>query len=161
MHVPSDDGTGWRDWITPKLKDEFNLIVEDPAKKTINGGLCEVKDDKKRFKELAKREEWEELKDGFYPIVRKDLRCVDKADFIIVVYNPTIHMFGTIHEIIEAAHQKKPILIRYDRDHLDHFNPWLTCLVKPQWLFPTWDSMFEYLTKIDRGDIETSHWGLE
>ena len=161
MHVPSDDGTGWRDWITPKLQTEFNLIVEDPAKKTVNGGLCEVKDDKKKFKEMAKREDWEQLKEGFYPIVRKDLRCVDKADFIIAVYDPTIASFGTIHEIIEAAHQKKPILVRYDREQLDHFNPWLTCLVKPQWLFPTWEKMFEYLSEIDSGVIETSHWGLE
>ena len=134
--------------------------MNDPSKKTVNG-MCEVKDDKRRFKEYVKNEEWDTLKKEFYPIVRKDLRCVDKADFIIAFYNPCVHSIGTIHEIIEAAHQKKPILIKYEKSHLDHFNPWITCLVKSQWLFSSWNDMFTYLQKINRGDIETSHWGLE
>ena len=160
MHAVDDDGIGWRDWITPILQEKYEVIVEDPSKKTVSG-VCEISDDKKRFKQLIKEERWEQIKEEFYPIVRKDLRCVDKSDFLIVVYNPTVHMFGTIHEIMEAAHQKKPILIKYEKSQLDYFNPWITCLVKPQWLFPTWEAMWFYLDKINKGLIETSHWGLE
>lgn len=160
MHAVDDDGVGWRESITPTLVDRFNLDVKDPSKISANG-VVEVADDKKRFKELIKLEQWAQLKEEFYPIVRKDLRLVDKCDFLIAVYDPTIHMFGTIHETINGAGSKKPILIKYSREHLDVFNPWLTCLVKPQWLFPTWESMWLYLDKINSGIIETSHWGLE
>lgn len=160
IHAVDDDGVGWRDDITPLLKERFGVVVNDPSKISANGKV-EVADDKKRFKDLIKMEQWAQVKEEFYPIVRKDLRCVDKSDFLIVVYNPCIHMFGTLHELMEAAHQKKPILIKYDREHLDHFNPWLTCLIKPQWLFPTWKAMWMYLDKINKGIIETSHWGLE
>lgn len=160
MHAVNDDGIGWRDEITPILTDRFNLVVDDPSKKSVNG-VCEVADDKKRFKQLIAEEKWQQIKEEFYPIVRKDLRCVDKSDLLIVVYSPHVHMFGTIHEVIEAAHQKKPILIKYEKEHLDVFNPWLTCLVKPQWLFSSWESMWLYLDKINSGIIETSHWGLE
>lgn len=160
IHSCNDDGIGWRSWITPRLKKSFNLHVEDPSKKSVNG-VCEVADDKKRFRQLAFEENWKELKEQFYPIVRKDLRCVDKADFLIAVYDPSLHMFGTIHEIIEASHQKKPILVKYDRSHLKEFNPWITCLVKDNWLFAEWDDMFKYMEKINSGDIETSHWGLD
>lgn len=158
IHACLDDGVGWRDAITPKLK-EYGLQVEDPCKKTIDG-FGEVKDDKKLIKKLIKEEKWSEVKEKFYPIVRKDLRCIDKADFIIVYYSPLIPMFGTTAEVIESSHQKKPILVKYDRKELDDFNPWITCYLKSQWLFSEWDDMFKYLGKINSGNIETSHWTL-
>jgi len=160
MHATSDDGVGWRDEITPKLKYLFNLNVEDPCKKTANG-FGEVADDKKFMKELIKQEKWEEVREKFYPIVRKDLRCVDKCDFIVSVYDAKLPMFGTINEMVVASWQKKPILVKYSRQQLDVFNPWITCLVKPQWFFHEWDDMFAYLHKINSGVVETSHWGLE
>jgi nucleoside 2-deoxyribosyltransferase len=161
IHGVSDDGTTWRNYLTPILENTYKLQVVDPCKKTTCSGVVEVADDKKRFKQLINEEKWEEIKTEFYPIVRKDLRCVDKADFIIALYDPTIHSVGTIHEIIESAHQKKPILIKYDKAQLDKFNPWITCLIKPQWLFSEWEKMFKYLDKINDGIIETSHWGLD
>lgn len=160
IHNISDNGSTWRDYITPMLKEKFNLVINDPTKMTANG-LGEVGDDKQLMKNFIKNEQWEDLKKAFYPIVRKDLRCVDKADFIIVSYDPTIHTVGTIHEIVLASIIKKPILLKYDRNQLSQFNPWISCFLKPQWFFPTWDSLFEYLDKINLGDIETSHWGLE
>lgn len=160
MFAASDDGVGWRQVVTPTLQVQFNLHVEDPSKKTVSG-VGEIGTDKDNFKKLILSEKWVELKRDFYPIVRKDLRCVDRSDFLIVVYDPCVHMFGTIHEIVLASQQKKPILIKYEKKDLDSFNPWVTCLVKPQWLFSEWDDMFSYLYKINDGKIETSHWGLD
>ena len=158
IHACKDDGIGWRDNITPKLQ-SYGLLVDDPCKKTI-GGFGEVKQDKAYIKQLIKEEKWQEVKEKFYPIVRKDLRSVDKADFIVVAYDPSTSMFGTVHEIVQASHQKKPILVKYDRTTLEHFNPWIMCLIKSQWLFSEWNDMFRYLDKINTGDTETSHWTL-
>ena len=67
IHACADDGMGWRESITPKLK-EYGLQVEDPCKKTING-FGEVKDDKKKLIDLIKNGEFGEAKKLFYPIV--------------------------------------------------------------------------------------------
>lgn len=158
IHAVTDDGIGWRDAITPTLV-SYGISVENPCKKTV-GGTGEVKDDKKMFVDLIKSGNFAEVKKLFYPIVRKDLRCVDKADFLIVVYDPTLHMFGTLHEMIVAHSQRKPILLWFDKTNIDKFNPWCLTLVKEHMIFTDWNVMFEYLKKIDSGEFDSSYWTL-
>lgn len=154
-----DDGIGWRDEITPFLQSEYGLVVEDPTKKTANG-LGEVGNDKNMFKTLIKRKQFRMARETFWPIVRKDLRCVDKADFIIVLYDPTIPTIGTIHEIVVAHSQKKPILMKYNVEHLDQFNVWATTLVRSEWIFEEWQHMWDYLNLVKEGNIDTKYWSL-
>lgn len=159
IHAVADDGIGWRDVITPKLISRYGVTVDDPCKKTANG-MGEVKDDKKMLVECIKKGDFSAVKKLFYPIVRKDLRSVDKADFIIVVYDPTVHMFGTIHEMVVAHAQRKPILLWFDKNNIEKFNPWCLTLVKDNMIFTDWDNMFTYLDKIDGGDFDSSYWTL-
>lgn len=158
IHAVTDDGIGWRDSITPELK-KFGLIVDDPCKKTVNGS-GEVTDDKKKFKELIKQGKIQECKEAFFPIVRKDLRAVDKSDFLIVVYDPTIHMCGTIAEIILAHQQRKPLIMFVDPTKVQEINPWILTYIKASWLHTGWDSVINYLTQIDNGNFDTSYWTL-
>lgn len=159
MFACDDDGVGWRDQITPKLIKDYGLVVEDPTKKTADG-LGEVGDDKVFFKKLLLKKQFRIVREKFWPIVRKDLRCVDKADFLVLVYDPNVHMFGTIHEWVAAHSQKKPVLMKYNEDHLDKFNVWATTLVKPEWMFTEWSDMFEYLDLVREGIIDRKYWTL-
>ena len=158
IHAVADDGIGWRDEITPKLQN-FGLIVDDPCKKTANG-IGEVKEDKKIIIELIKSGNFVEAKKRFYPIVRKDLRSVDKADFLIVVYDPTIHIVGTLHEMIIAHTQRKPILLWFDKNKIEKFNPWCLTLIKENMIFTEWEDVLAYLRKIDSGEFDSSYWTL-
>jgi hypothetical protein len=158
LHAEKDDGVGWRDAITPRLQ-AYNIIVDDPCKKTANG-VGEVGDDKNRFKKLVKEKKFLEAKEAFWPIVRKDLRSVDKADFIIFNYIASSPTIGTWHEIINAQYQKKPILMKYDESQLDHFNPWVLTFVKATWCFATWDELFQELDKVNNRQFDSSHWTL-
>lgn len=156
IHAVVDDGVGWRNTITPILEQRFNMVVCDPCKKNL--GVGEIGDDKKYFKKLIKEKNFKQLKDDFYKIVRADLQFTDKSDLLIVVYDPTIHMFGTIHEMIVASTQKKPILVKYDKNQIDSMNPWLFTLIKDNWAFDEWEYMFQYLDTINSGKIDSSHW---
>ena len=158
IHAVSDDGIGWRDYITPKLND-FGINVDDPCKSSLTG-IGEVKDDKKILKELIKNKKFQEVKELFYPIVRKDLRSVDKADFLIVVYDPTIHMCGTLAEIILGHSQRKPMLMFVSPEKITEINPWILTYFKVSWIYDNWDDMFNYISKIDSGDFDTSYWTL-
>ena len=153
-----DSGVAWRDMLTPSLRD-LGVDVVDPTKTTANG-VGEVEDDKKKFRDLVMGEYWSDLKDEFWPIVRKDLRAVDKADFLICYYNPVIPTVGTIHELVIANWQKKPIFLKYDREHLHKFNPWMCCLIKNQYFHNSWDSLLDHLKSIDEGNFDTSYWTL-
>jgi nucleoside 2-deoxyribosyltransferase len=158
LHACHDDGAGWRDKITPRLL-KYGLTVEDPTKKTVDG-VGEVGDDKARFQQLLKEKRFDDAKEAFWPIVRKDLRCVDKADFLIFYYDASIPTVGTWHELVTASNQKKPILLVYDETQLEKFNIWVLTFIKSGCIFSNWEDMFEYLNKIDNGEFNTSHWTL-
>ena len=158
IHAVADDGIGWRNFLTPKLE-TFGLNVDDPCKNTAKG-VGEVKDDKLKFNTLISEEKYQEVKEAFYPIVRKDLRSVDKADFLIAVYDPSIHMLGTIHEMVVADTQKKPILLWFDKKHKNNVNTWVFTFVKSAWIFTDWEVLINYLSKVDEGIMDSSHWTL-
>lgn len=155
LHKVDDCGVVWRDYITPNLN-ALGIIVDDPCKATING-LGEVGADKDYFKKLIKERKYDKVKKEFYQIIRKDLRMVDKADFLIVYHDPSIPTIGTIHEIVNAVNEKKPVLIVCDIN-IESINPWILTLIKPQWLFTSFKEMFNYLDVINQGKIDTSHW---
>lgn len=158
MHGYTDSGVTWRGMLTPFLK-SYGIEVIDPSLTSANG-VSEVSDDKKKFKELVLKEDWVQLKETFWPIVRKDLRAVDKADFIICYYDPNIPTVGTIHELVVASSQKKPIFLKYDVEHLEKFNPWISCLIKTQYFHNSWVSIRKHLDCVDQGKFDTSYWTL-
>lgn len=158
IHDVKDDGKTWREMVTPRLK-EFGIVVDDPTHKTIFG-IGEVGDDKNLFKKLAKERNFDELREKFWPIVRKDLRMVDKADFVIGVYSPKVKMLGTIHELVVSQSQRKPILIYCDEAELDDLNPWILTFVKKGCFFTSWDKLIDHLRDIDAGTFDHNYWTL-
>jgi hypothetical protein len=157
IHDCENAGMDWRDKITPVLKDKFNLIVSDPCKKTING-VGEVGDDKKLLKQLIKDKKFLEVKKIFFPIMKSDLRCVDLAHFIICNYRPKLKHVGTIHELVMANIEKKPILLYYPEEEIDDFNPWIVGLIKEHNFFTNWNDMINYLVEVDKGNFDSSFW---
>jgi nucleoside 2-deoxyribosyltransferase len=153
----SDDGTTWRNYLTPILETKFGIIVDDPCKKTIDG-VGEIGADKLYFKKLIKERQFERVKKEFYKIIRKDLKSVDKSDFLIFYHEPKIATVGTYHEVVNAVNSKKPVLLMCEEQNLDNLNPWLLTLIKSQWLFTNWDDMLLYLEQIDNERLDTSHW---
>lgn len=147
----------WRNEITPILENKYGVIVQDPCKKNSNG-LGELGDDKEYFKKLIKEKQYDRVKNEFYKIIRYDLKCVDRSDFIIVYHDPKIATVGTTHEIINCINKKAPALIVCDERNIENINPWLLTLIKSQWLFTSFDDMFKYLDKIHSGDLDSSHW---
>ena len=152
-----DSGISWRDAVTPPLQ-HMGILVADPCKKILHGELDEIGEDKKVFRSLILKEDWKTLKEKFWPIVRNDLRLVDKSDFLILNYDPSVPTIGTTHEQVVATFEKKVILMKYDRSQLHLFNPWMATFIKPQHFFHDWNIMFEYLRKVNDGVFDTSLW---
>lgn len=162
-HQENNDGVGWRNKITPILKNKFNIQVLDPCQKHIAMGdnrLNEIGKSKDKFKKLIKEEKWEKVKEDFWPIVRTDLRLVDHCDFMILNYDPCAPTVGTIHELVVATFEKKVTLLKYKKEQLGYFNPWMATFIKPHHFFSEWDSMWEYMQEVNDGKKDTSYWVL-
>jgi nucleoside 2-deoxyribosyltransferase len=158
MQCAPNSGIQWRQDITPRLK-EFGITVYDPTHK-VSSIAEEIGENKDIFRKLILAEKWKDLKETFKPVAKWDLRRVDLSDFIIVNYAPTYPSTGTWHEMVVCQYQNKPTLLVYNKKDLQHFNPWVSVLVRPEHLFSSWELLFEYLAKVNAGEIDRDTWTI-
>lgn len=116
---------GWRAILTPILKC-FAIRVLDPWNKPMirghdNYGQEGVLPNKEQYEgdfwtNAATRVKFER---DFWETVHIDLRMTDLSDFVIAFVPTNIYSVGTVHEVIVARQQQKPVLmisppIRFD-----------------------------------------------
>ena len=84
---------------------------------------------------------------------------VDVSDFIIVYLNPSIPMFGTIHELLNSLHQRKPTLVVIEGGRNNASN-WLFGIMDFNFMFDTFDDLEIFLQQIDNGTVmgDLSRW---
>lgn len=146
----ADKGVGWRDSITPFLKN-LGLIVFDPLKKTCDVGLED--DNVHKLKKTYKANgEYDKLTKIMKEIRNTDLRMVDISDFLIVNINIEHHACGTYEEMSLANRSKKPILIHVEQGK-KQTPDWLFGKIPHQWFFSNWDDLKNYLASVNSDEI--------
>ena len=111
--------TGWRNRVDQFLQ-EFGTTVYDPWNKPEVVGMRHY--GKEDEFSTERRSKWTfddsqdgdrlraELCDEFWPTLHIDLRMVDTSDFLISYCPTSIYSVGTVHEIVMASLQCKPVL---------------------------------------------------
>ncbi|MGV9173986.1 MAG: hypothetical protein ACOC35_15670 [Promethearchaeia archaeon] len=108
---------GWRAILSPLLK-ALRITVLDPWNKpAIKGhedygkeGVLPSKDEyEKDF--WTSNETRAKFETDFWETVHIDLRMVDIADFVVTFVPTNIYSVGTVHEIVTARNQFKPVLL--------------------------------------------------
>lgn len=110
---------GWRNRVGQFLK-SYGVTVFDPWNKPRIRGLHEY--GKEDIKSTEVRNRWTfdpgeegirargECASSFWETLHIDLRMVDISDFIIAYCPTNIYSVGTVHEIVVARQQQKPVL---------------------------------------------------
>jgi len=154
----SDGGIGWRLCITPLLK-EMGVIVLDPTNKPTYE-LSELPADQERRRQLKLDGKFQELHEEGQAIRWFDLRCVDKADAVIVYLDVSITMCGTIEELCVANKQKKPCLVFCKQGKVAIPN-WIYWMLNPSYIFNDVGEVVEYLRRVDAGlEGDNRRWRL-
>lgn len=145
----ADRGKGWRQHITPILKD-MGVVVWNPLTKPTEIGAED--DDTHAIKQkLKKSARYDELSDMMRTIRNVDLRMVDVCDFMIVNINIEHHACGTYEEIFLANRQKKPIIIHMEQGK-HHTPDWLFGAIPHNMIFSKWLDIVDYLEYIDSAE---------
>lgn len=130
---------GWRNRVGQFLK-RYGVTVYDPWNKPPVAGLAHY--GKEDEFSTNKRNDWTfedspagnrtraELCAEFWPTLHIDLRMTDTADFLVAFCPTNIYSVGTVHEIVMARLQHKPVLF-----------------VSPPVTFPVYDQLEEHLKK--------------
>ena len=157
-----DAGKGFRGELTKKLMKlgvKKNMILDPTDKPVTYSGYKDFDTEKEHYYSLRKHRQWDELEKLAQMTMHVDLRLVDKSDLIIAVINPDVPMFGTIHEVVQARQQKKPVLLIDPRGR-EGTSIWALGLVGYKHIFNTIDEAVDYLKDILDGtiDIDDTEW---
>jgi hypothetical protein len=130
---------GWRNRIGQFLK-RYGTTVYDPWTKPPVAGLAHY--GKEDEFSTSRRDAWTfedspegdriraGLRNEFWPTVHIDLRMTDTADFVVAFCPTNIYSVGTVHEIVMATLQHKPVLF-----------------VSPPVTFPAYEKLQAHLTE--------------
>ena len=152
-----DGGVGWRQKITPILKD-MNIKVLDPCNKPING-IIEDNNTREKIDNYKQTEQYHKIKEEFSVIRNADLRCVDISDFIIAHIDIDIHACGSYEEIVTANRQKKPVLV-WCHQGKKHAPNWLFFMLPHEHIFSSMEDLISYLKTINtcQNTINLKRW---
>jgi hypothetical protein len=121
---------GWRTRISWILK-EMGITVFNPWEKPSVRWFYEYGRETKHVKELRRGWSFDPGKSGmkarakcaekFWETMHIDLRMVDLSDFVVSYCPTSVYSVGTVHEIIVAREQHKPVLLVSPRFDLASF----------------------------------------
>lgn len=105
-----------------------------------------------KLKSLLSDSNYEELSNTIKTIAQCNLQKIQKADILILKYDPTIPMIGGIEELIKAAEWGKRVFVYCNAPQ--DANPYIFKFVNT--IYTDWNELFktlyhEYDDKIDRG----------
>ncbi|TXT66112.1 MAG: hypothetical protein BAJALOKI3v1_50112 [Promethearchaeota archaeon] len=152
IEYTKDSGVAWRKKIKQYCSD-FKLGIDflDPTDKPVFAR--HINDEKQKSNDLKNEGNWYELRSLMKEIVRTDLRMVDRSDAVIAYINVDIYMCGTMHEIVNASVQHKPIFLIVDGGK-KRCPSWLFGLIDYQEMFDSVEECISYLHKIDTGLVK-------
>lgn len=159
IQAVTDGGVGWRDKITKDLN-EFGFEVLDPCKSEVNSTLAPtIGEQKQKLENLKRGGEWDTWKAMMREIRQQDLICVLQSDFIILSYNPSIIIGGTLNEVVIALQNHIPIYtVCYEP--LTKANDWTLSLLMDSVdynggkIFPNYKQLTEFLDEKYKTYIE-------
>jgi len=155
----TDDSKDWRRYVTKELE-KLDIKVLSPLDTMFMFQNNEGEEDRKRLKLAREMGDYDYVSNYMKGVVQKDLRLIDLSDYIIVnleIQKPT---FGTMHEIVVADQQKKPIFLVVNNKANTPL--WLLGLLKPQYIYNNIDEALEMIRRINSGvkDIDLRRWRL-
>jgi nucleoside 2-deoxyribosyltransferase len=142
MEHVADGGCGWRDKLTKKLEGLPLNIISPTSNEEAKIGM-DVHQAKKTAYGWKRSGNWEDFDKMFDTIIKIDLECVRKSDFLILYINPEEKVGGTVSELTLAWQLKIPVYCYLDGRKSD-MNSWVLRLItRYGQIFKTWDALIE------------------
>ena len=149
----------WRDFLSEKLG-EVGIKTLDPTLVVFEGQPHETEEVREWLKEARGEGKFDEVANYMTPVVQKDLRQIDLSDFIIFNICVDAPTFGTIHELVIAIQQKKPVFISVGDKKKAPL--WLLGIVPHRYFYNNVEEILEKIKQIDSGEeeIDSDRWRL-
>ena len=145
-----DQGIGWREDVTDTLINELDIKrhnILNPCDKPLSSVAIPLSKEQELLIKYRENEDWDGLTNLVSAFMKVDLRMVDKADVLICDISATDKLTGTIHEIVVARQQHKPVYV-VDTRGKKQMSGWLMALVGHKRCFNSMDKVIAELKMI-------------
>lgn len=155
----SEDSLNWRDEVEGELS-KINITCLSPIKVTFENQALETQADRARLKSLRQKGQWNEVASYMKEVIKKDLRLIDLSDFVIFNFEFDKPTFGTIHELVIAEQQRKPVFCTCR--NLKAVPLWIMGLIEKKYFYKDISSIIEKIKRINSGEhlINSDRWRL-
>jgi len=155
-----ENGRGWRQEAAIWLS-EMGIRVLDPYKKPFLFAPSEEEDDHAKLKEKLQNGDYEFVHQHMKEIIRYDLACVDRSDFILAYIDPAVNTIGSINELSLARSLRKPVFVVVNGG-IKKCPLWLLGMFKPNYFYSSFEEVRKVLTDINNGVIlpSSDRWRL-
>jgi len=157
-----DLGKGWRNEIKPELR-KLKMKVFDPCSKPAylcrHLGLPKGKTELDVINALKKAGRWDEAEKLVRKVMHVDLRTVDIVDLVVAKVDPEIPMCGTIHELVMASIEQKPVMVMC-KGGKKRIHGWLLGLIGHKNIYATQKQLIKRLHAINdgRARVDNTRW---
>lgn len=152
MDFAEDGGVGWREDVEQRLIEELEVKpynVLNPCNKPLSSISMPLSKEQELADEYRRNEDWDGLCNLVSAFMKVDLRMVDKADVLICDISATDKLTGTIHEIVVARQQHKPVYV-VDSRGKGQMSGWMMALVGHKRCFDSMDKVIAELQMIKK-----------
>lgn len=158
-YITEDHARGWRDFLADELGG-IGIKTLDPTMVVFEGQSHETEEVRQWLKDAREQEKYDEVVSYMVAVVQKDLRQIDLSDFIIFNISVDSPTFGTIHELVIAIQQKKPVFICVGDKKKTPL--WLLGIVPHHYFYNSVDEILEKIKQINSGEeeIDSARWRL-
>lgn len=130
--------------------------ILSPTKKPLAGVTFNLDNEAALCAEKRACQDWEGLVGIVSQIAHIDLRLVDKSDLILAHFpldndGKRVFTVGTIHEIVVARQQRKPVYVVWEGGKATA-SGWLMWLVGHQNIFGTFEELMKHLRDVANGE---------
>jgi hypothetical protein len=156
MEFCPDDGVKWRNYVTPILKEDYQVNIIDPCNKPTDRAQ-EGPETKEQINKLRQAKNYDAITEFYKEIRNVDLRFCDFASFAIVHLDFNIPMMGTIEELVTLNRSKKPIIV-HAKQPKETLPGWLFGMLPHNYFFNSFTEVFNFLDKVDSGQYIDKRW---
>lgn len=159
-HMQYQNGRGWREQVTVKLK-ELGIVVFDPYNKPHIKDVDEAEEAREALLKKMEDGNFDPVADRMKTVRSYDLNLVDRSDFIIANIAPSVASWGSAEELVTAVRMKKPIFLAVEGGK-NKTPLWIMGMMPHKYIYNNVDEILNMIVEIDNGhkEIDSDRWRL-
>lgn len=150
----------WRNYVSDELK-KLNITPYNPLDKPLIDSFPEGEEIHAHLKECMKTGRYAEVQDFIKKVRRQDLSLIDRSDFVIAFFDPTVCSIGTAEELSFCERSMKPTFICIDGG-ISKAPYWIFAMFNLNCFFNSIEEVIEKIKKLNSGEdpIDDKYWRL-